>query len=30
MVWGHDRDNAAGRLGPDKDGNPVVREFVSI
>jgi glyoxylase-like metal-dependent hydrolase (beta-lactamase superfamily II) len=30
MVWGHDRDHTAGRLGPDKDGNPVVREFVTI
>jgi len=30
LVWGHDRDNGAGRLGLDKDGNPVVREFVKI
>ena len=30
LVWGHDRDNAAGRLGVDKDGNFVVRELVAI
>jgi len=30
LVWGHDRDNGAGRLGLDKDGNPTVREFVAI
>ena len=30
VVWGHDRDHGAGRLGLDKDGNPVVRETVAI
>lgn len=30
MIWGHDRDHAAGRLGVDKDGTPIVREFVAI
>jgi len=30
LVWGHDRDHAAGRLGVDKDGAFVVRELVAI
>jgi hypothetical protein len=30
LVWGHDRDNGAGRLGVDKDGKYVVREFQTI
>jgi hypothetical protein len=30
LLWGHDRDQAAGRVAPDKDGNPVVREFVTL
>jgi len=30
LVWGHDKDNAAGRLGVDKDGAFVVRELVTI
>jgi glyoxylase-like metal-dependent hydrolase (beta-lactamase superfamily II) len=30
VLWGHDRDQAAGRVAPDKDGNPVVREFVTL
>jgi glyoxylase-like metal-dependent hydrolase (beta-lactamase superfamily II) len=29
LVWGHDKDNAGGRLGIDKDGAFVVRELVS-
>jgi glyoxylase-like metal-dependent hydrolase (beta-lactamase superfamily II) len=30
LVWGHDHDHAAGRLGVDKDGAFVVRELVAI
>jgi len=30
LVWGHDKDSAAGRLGVDKDGAFVVRELVAI
>jgi glyoxylase-like metal-dependent hydrolase (beta-lactamase superfamily II) len=30
LIWGHDRDHMAGRLGLDKDGNYVVRELVGI
>jgi glyoxylase-like metal-dependent hydrolase (beta-lactamase superfamily II) len=30
LVWGHDSDHVAGRLGIDKDGGFVVRELVSI
>jgi glyoxylase-like metal-dependent hydrolase (beta-lactamase superfamily II) len=30
LMWGHDRDHMAGRLGLDKDGNFVVRELVTI
>jgi glyoxylase-like metal-dependent hydrolase (beta-lactamase superfamily II) len=30
LVWGHDRDHQAGRLGVDKDGAFVVRELVAI
>ena len=30
LVWGHDKDHVAGRLGIDKDGNPVVRELVNL
>jgi len=30
LIWGHDRDHMAGRLGVDKDGNYVVRELVTI
>jgi glyoxylase-like metal-dependent hydrolase (beta-lactamase superfamily II) len=30
LLWGHDRDHMAGRLGLDKDGNFVVRELVTI
>jgi glyoxylase-like metal-dependent hydrolase (beta-lactamase superfamily II) len=30
LVWGHDRDHAAGRLGVDKDGGFVVRELVNV
>jgi glyoxylase-like metal-dependent hydrolase (beta-lactamase superfamily II) len=29
LLWGHDKDNAGGRLGVDKDGAFVVRELVS-
>jgi len=29
LVWGHDKDNAAGRLGVDKDGAFVIRELVT-
>jgi glyoxylase-like metal-dependent hydrolase (beta-lactamase superfamily II) len=29
LVWGHDKDSAAGRLGVDKDGAFVIRELVS-
>ena len=30
LLWGHDRDHHGGRLAPDKDGNPVVKEFVTL
>jgi glyoxylase-like metal-dependent hydrolase (beta-lactamase superfamily II) len=30
LVWGHDRDHAAGRLGLDKDGAFAIRELVAI
>jgi glyoxylase-like metal-dependent hydrolase (beta-lactamase superfamily II) len=30
MLWGHDPDHMAGRLGVDKDGSFVVRELISI
>ena len=30
LVWGHDFDHQAGRLGVDKDGGFVVRELVAI
>jgi glyoxylase-like metal-dependent hydrolase (beta-lactamase superfamily II) len=30
LVWGHDHDHIAGRLGVDKDGGFVVRELVAI
>jgi glyoxylase-like metal-dependent hydrolase (beta-lactamase superfamily II) len=30
VLWGHDLDHAGGRLGLDKDGKPVVREFVTF
>jgi glyoxylase-like metal-dependent hydrolase (beta-lactamase superfamily II) len=30
LVWGHDKDHVAGRLGVDKDGAFVVREFAAI
>src|SRR5579872_1384851 len=30
LLWGHDRDHQGGRLALDKDGNPVVREFVTL
>jgi len=30
LLWGHDKDNAGGRLGVDKDGNFVVRELVAV
>ena len=30
LVWGHDKDHAAGRLGLDKDGAFVVRELVTL
>jgi glyoxylase-like metal-dependent hydrolase (beta-lactamase superfamily II) len=30
VLWGHDRDHEGGRLGPDKDGKPMVRELVTI
>jgi glyoxylase-like metal-dependent hydrolase (beta-lactamase superfamily II) len=29
LLWGHDKDNAGGRLGIDKDGNFVIRELVN-
>jgi glyoxylase-like metal-dependent hydrolase (beta-lactamase superfamily II) len=29
LLWGHDKDNAGGRLGVDKDGAFVVRELVT-
>ena len=29
LIWGHDKDNAGGRLGVDKDGNFVVSELVT-
>jgi glyoxylase-like metal-dependent hydrolase (beta-lactamase superfamily II) len=30
LVWGHDKDHVAGRLGVDKDGAFVIREFAAI
>jgi glyoxylase-like metal-dependent hydrolase (beta-lactamase superfamily II) len=30
VVWGHDRDHVAGRLGWDKDGHPTLAELVEI
>jgi glyoxylase-like metal-dependent hydrolase (beta-lactamase superfamily II) len=30
VVWGHDRDHVAGRLGLDRDGQPVVAEYVTL
>ncbi|HEX3698165.1 MAG TPA: MBL fold metallo-hydrolase [Polyangia bacterium] len=30
LLWGHDRDHQGGRIAVDKDGNPVVREFVTL
>jgi len=30
LLWGHDKDNAGGRLGVDKDGNFVVSELVAV
>ena len=30
VIWGHDKDHAAGRLGVDKDGGFVVRELTTI
>ncbi|HVR64224.1 MAG TPA: MBL fold metallo-hydrolase [Polyangia bacterium] len=30
LLWGHDRDHHGGRITPDKDGNPVVKEFVAV
>jgi len=30
LVWGHDKDNAGGRLGVDKDGAFVIRELVAV
>jgi len=30
LLWGHDKDNAGGRLGIDKDGNFVVRELITV
>ena len=30
LVWGHDKDNAGGRLGVDKNGDFVIRELVSM
>jgi len=30
LVWGHDKDHAAGRLGLDKDGAFVVRELIDL
>ena len=30
LVWGHDKNNAGGRLGVDKNGDFVIRELVSM
>ena len=30
LVWGHDKDNAGGRLGVDKNGDFVIRELVAL
>jgi glyoxylase-like metal-dependent hydrolase (beta-lactamase superfamily II) len=30
VVWGHDKDHAAGRVGVDKDGGFVVRELTTL
>jgi len=30
LLWGHDKDHAAGRLGLDKDGAFVVRELIDL
>jgi glyoxylase-like metal-dependent hydrolase (beta-lactamase superfamily II) len=30
LLWGHDKDNAGGRLGVDKDGNFVVTELLTV
>jgi glyoxylase-like metal-dependent hydrolase (beta-lactamase superfamily II) len=30
LVWGHDKDNAGGRLGVDKNGDFVIRELVGL
>ena len=30
LVWGHDKDNAGGRLGVDKNGDFVIRELVAV
>jgi glyoxylase-like metal-dependent hydrolase (beta-lactamase superfamily II) len=30
LVWGHDKDHAAGRVGVDKDGGFLVRELLTI
>jgi glyoxylase-like metal-dependent hydrolase (beta-lactamase superfamily II) len=30
LIWGHDKDSAAGRLGVDRDGNFVVSELVTF
>jgi glyoxylase-like metal-dependent hydrolase (beta-lactamase superfamily II) len=30
VLWGHDLEHHGGRLGLDKDGKPMVREFVRI
>jgi len=29
LLWGHDKDNAGGRLGVDKEGTFVIRELIS-
>ena len=30
LIWGHDKDNAGGRLGVDKDGAFVIRELAAL
>ena len=30
VLWGHDPEHHGGRLALDKDGKPIVREFVTI
>jgi glyoxylase-like metal-dependent hydrolase (beta-lactamase superfamily II) len=30
LIWGHDKDNAGGRLGVDKHGDFVIRELVTF